>query len=237
MKRENLFVEDPALQRAGEVLADLEAPTIDLRAEYAILAGHYKQLLHRLFKTVSISDSFEALHRESTSRIEEATAKYRQLKRIDLPICMYCKRVRSDDEYWQRLETFFWEHADILFSHGICPECIRTAYSKVGMELAGISPSPTMPATESSQLPSQPVAEDDTLARLRDLVSQCARDNNPLTKDLKRFAERYEKLLHRFLKTVTISDGYQSQLLALKAQMGNAATPKHDNDMESEPKP
>ena len=40
-----------------------------------------------------------------------------------LPICSYCKRIRSDQDYWQQVETYLSEHADVRFSHGICPEC------------------------------------------------------------------------------------------------------------------
>lgn len=40
-----------------------------------------------------------------------------------LPICMYCKKVRDDQNYWSQLEHYLHEHAGTVFSHGICPEC------------------------------------------------------------------------------------------------------------------
>lgn len=46
----------------------------------------------------------------------------KQLKGI-IPICSYCKKIRADEESWQQFEAYISEHADVLFSHGICPTC------------------------------------------------------------------------------------------------------------------
>ena len=44
----------------------------------------------------------------------------KQLKGI-IPICSYCKKIRTDEESWQQLETYISAHSDALFSHGMCP--------------------------------------------------------------------------------------------------------------------
>jgi sigma-B regulation protein RsbU (phosphoserine phosphatase) len=41
-----------------------------------------------------------------------------------LPICCYCKRIRSDDNYWHQVDGYISEHTDALFSHRICPPCM-----------------------------------------------------------------------------------------------------------------
>jgi sigma-B regulation protein RsbU (phosphoserine phosphatase) len=41
-----------------------------------------------------------------------------------LPICSYCKRIRSDTNYWEQVEGYITEHTDARFSHGICPACM-----------------------------------------------------------------------------------------------------------------
>ena len=56
-----------------------------------------------------------------------------------MPICSYCKRIRGDQNYWERVESYLTEHTDAKFSHGICPEC----YDKALAELDS-------PSTESS---------------------------------------------------------------------------------------
>ena len=57
-------------------------------------------------------------------RIIEFTQQIRQLKEL-IPICMYCKRIRDDSNYWQALESYIAEHTGSNFSHGICPECFE----------------------------------------------------------------------------------------------------------------
>ena len=55
-----------------------------------------------------------------------------------LPICSYCKRIRSDQNYWEQVDSYITEHTDVLFSHGICPPCLV----KVMAELDAAVPSP-----------------------------------------------------------------------------------------------
>lgn len=46
-----------------------------------------------------------------------------------LPICAGCKSVRDESDYWQSVESYINTHlADIKFSHGLCPKCIKKLY-------------------------------------------------------------------------------------------------------------
>ncbi len=40
-----------------------------------------------------------------------------------VPICAWCKKIRNDEGYWDRLEHYLTEHTNARFSHGMCPEC------------------------------------------------------------------------------------------------------------------
>lgn len=55
-------------------------------------------------------------------RILQYTSTIRQLKDL-LPICMYCKKIRDDSDYWQTIENYIHQHTGSDFSHGICPDC------------------------------------------------------------------------------------------------------------------
>lgn len=57
-------------------------------------------------------------------RIIEFTQQIRQLKEL-IPICMYCKKVRDDSNYWQAVESYIAHHTGSNFSHGICPDCFE----------------------------------------------------------------------------------------------------------------
>jgi PAS domain-containing protein len=59
--------------------------------------------------------------------LQEALAKVKQLQGL-LPICAQCHKIRDDTGYWNRIESYIQDHAEVQFSHGLCPECIRELY-------------------------------------------------------------------------------------------------------------
>ena len=59
--------------------------------------------------------------------LQESLAKIKTLKGL-LPICAWCKKIRTDKGYWQQLESFLKEYSEAEFSHGICPDCIKEKY-------------------------------------------------------------------------------------------------------------
>jgi len=60
-------------------------------------------------------------------RILDYARQIRLLKEL-LPICMYCKRIRDDDDYWQQIENYLHTHTGSNFSHGICPACLEREF-------------------------------------------------------------------------------------------------------------
>lgn len=72
-----------------------------------------------------VGERVVALQQGMADRVKElelALSQVKQLKGL-LPICSYCKKVRDDRNYWQRVETYIAAHSDARFSHGICPDC------------------------------------------------------------------------------------------------------------------
>lgn len=71
----------------------------------------------------------EAWAREKDARLaaERARAEVQTLEGI-IPICMHCRKLRSDAGQWQRLELYVREKTGAAFSHGVCPECLETHY-------------------------------------------------------------------------------------------------------------
>jgi PAS domain S-box-containing protein len=64
---------------------------------------------------------------ERVKLIQELTTALGQVKTLAglLPICATCKRIRDDHGYWQQVETYISEHSDVVFTHGICPDCLK----------------------------------------------------------------------------------------------------------------
>jgi CheY-like chemotaxis protein len=55
-------------------------------------------------------------------RILNFTSQIRQLKKL-LPICMYCKQIRDDGDYWHQIESYIHTQTGSDFSHSVCPKC------------------------------------------------------------------------------------------------------------------
>lgn len=80
-------------------------------AAFAVYAGH-------LFRLREV----QRRERVLAARVEAAIRDIRVLRGL-LPVCAWCKRVRSDDGYWQQIEVYIRDHSEADFTHGICPKC------------------------------------------------------------------------------------------------------------------
>jgi DNA-binding response OmpR family regulator len=66
---------------------------------------------------------------DRVQELQEALEQIRTLQGV-LPICMYCKKVRNDQNYWQQLETYISQHSQAEVSHGLCPECFEKHFKR-----------------------------------------------------------------------------------------------------------
>jgi phosphoserine phosphatase RsbU/P len=55
---------------------------------------------------------------------EEALANVKTLQTL-LPMCAYCKSIRNDQNYWEKVETYFTQHSGVSFTHSYCPSCFE----------------------------------------------------------------------------------------------------------------
>ena len=67
---------------------------------------------------------------ELIKQLQEANSQIKTLSGI-IPICTYCKEIRDDKGYWNRLEKFISEHSTAQFSHGICPKCMKEKHPDI----------------------------------------------------------------------------------------------------------
>ena len=83
--------------------------------------------------TVDISDRKKAEEQREKliSELQKALDQVKLLSGL-IPICSYCKNIRDDKGYWKQIESYISAHSEALFSHGICPVCIKKYYPEVG---------------------------------------------------------------------------------------------------------
>ncbi len=51
-----------------------------------------------------------------------------------LPICAWCKKIRDDEGYWQKIEAYFKNRSDLDFTYSICTDCAKKEYPELYSE-------------------------------------------------------------------------------------------------------
>ena len=76
---------------------------------------------------ISVGRKVVELQSLLAGRIVELQTALDQIKTLKglLPICMYCKKIRDDKQYWQQVEQYVTSHTEAQFSHAICPDCYK----------------------------------------------------------------------------------------------------------------
>ena len=110
-----------ARNSSTDLVAGLEAGADD----YLIKPVDLNELKARVQVGVRVV-SLQARLAEEVTELQATLDNVRRLRGL-LPICAYCKRIRDDRNYWQRVEVYVSEHTDATFTHGICPSCLEEA--------------------------------------------------------------------------------------------------------------
>ena len=83
-----------------------------------------QQVIYSVARDVTATKQAEAERERLVAELQSALAEIKVLQDI-LPICSYCRKIRSDDNYWLTVEAYLAQHTNTQFTHGICPECMR----------------------------------------------------------------------------------------------------------------
>jgi hypothetical protein len=69
----------------------------------------------------------ERLLQDKNNNLQKALDEIKTLRGI-LPICSFCKNIRNDQGYYERIEDYIYKHSGVDFSHTICPSCMKKEY-------------------------------------------------------------------------------------------------------------
>jgi len=84
--------------------------------ELYILSRNYNKILTELLS--------------KQNELEKAINEIRTLREL-LPICTSCKKIRTENNSWETIETYLSKSHNLDFTHSLCPECIRKLYPEI----------------------------------------------------------------------------------------------------------
>ena len=79
---------------------------------------------------LELREAFRA-NEQLLRELREAMSNIKTLRGL-LPICAWCRRIRDDKGYWERLEPFIVANSEAQFTHGMCPDCSRRVLAEEG---------------------------------------------------------------------------------------------------------
>jgi PAS domain S-box-containing protein len=113
--------EEPLEQAEGRMRwnSTTKVPLRDLQGNIIGIVGVGRDITER--------KQAEEQREKFIAELQEALDKIKTLKGL-IPICACCKKIRDDQGYWNSVESYIKDHAEVEFTHGICPDCMKKLY-------------------------------------------------------------------------------------------------------------
>jgi CheY-like chemotaxis protein len=102
-------------------IAEMRVVEMDWEGERAYLAS---------LRDITERKQAEEERKKMILQLQDALEKVKQLSGL-LPICSFCKKIRDDDGYWNKIETYIETHSEAEFSHSMCHECAKKRYPEI----------------------------------------------------------------------------------------------------------
>jgi len=113
---------------SGDARAAVEAMKLGA-SDYIIkdVDGAYLDLLPAVIEQVLHQRNLAEERERLIVELQKALAEVKTLSGL-IPICASCKKIRTDEGYWESLEVYIRDHSEADFTHSICPECVKKLY-------------------------------------------------------------------------------------------------------------
>ena len=116
----------PFIYVSGTIGEDVAVEAMKSGAQDYVLKNNLKRLapaVERELREAQVRREKRILEADRERLITELRAALMDVKRLSglLPICAGCKKIRTDRNEWQPLETYIREHSEAQFTHSLCP--------------------------------------------------------------------------------------------------------------------
>jgi PAS domain S-box-containing protein len=111
-----------AVRKDGTIL------TLEVSGAEAVYLGEKARIT--AIRDITEKQEAEEERARILKELQDHLAEIKSLRGI-LPICVYCKKIRDDDGFWEQVDVYVRDHSEAEFSHGLCPECLKENYPEV----------------------------------------------------------------------------------------------------------
>lgn len=113
---------DSASQNAG--YSEFEAEFKEKTFNFAVVVVPEAGYANFYGSNITLRKRMQAEREKLIAELQEAAANIKTLSGL-VPICAWCKKIRDDGGYWKQLESYLESHSEAVFSHGVCPDCMK----------------------------------------------------------------------------------------------------------------
>lgn len=96
---------------------------------YVRLLFQFKSVVETHLHLAVMNGRLDRKNRELQSALE----KVETLEQI-IPVCVKCKKVRDDEGFWSRIESYLAKHRNLEVTHSYCPECAEEWEAEIERE-------------------------------------------------------------------------------------------------------
>lgn len=143
--------DDRERTRAQNLKVRTGEPALGFENRYRCKDGSYRwllwnaaadlgnQVIYSLARDITRRKKAEEDRERLLRELQSALAEVQQLQTI-LPICMYCKSIRNDENYWQSVDAYISRVTQTRLSHAICPSCYERVVRPTIADLPELDP-------------------------------------------------------------------------------------------------
>lgn len=108
----------------------MQLGAVDYLVKGSLTPSSLERAIRNALEKHELRRQVEQHRQQLEDKVRELEAALEHVKKLQglLPICMYCKRIRNDQDSWQAIEAYISDHSEALFSHSICQECLEKHY-------------------------------------------------------------------------------------------------------------
>jgi PAS domain S-box-containing protein len=126
---EGFITDDRSVIQTGKPVINKEEYVIDGEGQKHILLTSklpFRDEQNQIVGLIGIGRDITERER-LIKELQDAFADIKVLSGL-VPICSNCKKIRDDKGFWMQLEGYIQERSNAQFTHGMCPDCMKTLY-------------------------------------------------------------------------------------------------------------